>query len=195
MKSRILAVLLPIFCTGCVIPVHTIKRSDQGIYKEYTVIELFRSDAEVKADELYAQDVAIYKAEQQAKEDAKKAQELQWKREEEAEYAKLKKDFDKEMADTKCYKEKWTRYEFGEYFQGLANKHNISAYDVIFGDQYTKRNINPYIQAEAMDNYLRYAVRHFSKAESAVYNKDENKRKQLFNKIVKKDYSCYLKLK
>lgn len=38
-------------------------------------------------------------------------------------------------------------------------------------------------------------LKEFSEAEKTVYNEDSNNKKSLFNKIVRKDYNCYMKLK
>lgn len=97
----------------------------------------------------------------------------------------------------KCEKKYWTRYEFGQYFQDLANRNKISAWDVANGDAYTRRNISTFVRPEISDNYSTYIVVHMPEAAREKFEKSSEKEEKaaVFNACIRRDYECYKRLK
>lgn len=182
---------------------YNITRDDGGISKTYTVLSLSESLANSQVDRLYQADLEAHTTARKAEEE--KAQEEREEKKCEADEKrkaiekkrKLKIDFEREIADTSCSKEKWSRYTFGGYYKRLSNEYKITPYETIYGDSYATRNIPQATRWEALENHSKYVVYHFSEAEKEICDneKDKDKKAALFNKIVEKDYRCYNLLK
>lgn len=102
----------------------------------------------------------------------------------------------------KCDRAFWTRYEFGGYFQELADENKITPYEVVFGDAYARRNISRALWNEAKTNFFNYWITHMPRPAQAMMGQkfpteqeyDANQ-KAVFNASIKRDYECYRKLK
>lgn len=110
----------------------------------------------------------------------------------------IKNDFEKEMSDKNCNKDLWLKYKWGNIFQTEANEAKITPFDIIYGDPYTTRNIEYNLLIALQDGFINYVTTSFTPVEKEMFFATESgsqQRKTVFNKIVKKDYNCYNKLK
>lgn len=110
----------------------------------------------------------------------------------------IKNDFEKEMSDKNCNKDLWLKYKWGNIFQTEANEAKITPFDIIYGDPYTTRNIEAGLLIALKNGFIDYASTWFTPTEFEMFSATEigsKQRKDIFNRIVKKDYNCYNKLK
>jgi flagellar biosynthesis GTPase FlhF len=113
----------------------------------------------------------------------------------EAERQKNIEECNKELADTKCYKDKWTTYEFGEYFNRYSKENKITPYKVVFGSSYERRNISSFVVSEILDNYLKVAAFHLPESCRTIAGDGKELEAEHFNKFIAKWDVCYKKLK
>lgn len=139
------------------------------------------------------------KADEKIEKPAPAFQPVEIENEKAAKNKKIELDYNEILKNNNCDKKYWFRYEFGNYFQTIADRNKVTPYDLIVGDAYSKRNISQSLQKEIMENYFRYrmpdAIMEKFAEKLGSEELEEQNRKTVWNNSVERDNFCYKKLK